>query len=379
MTEIRPHYAMITKDRSFKLEDILEKSLSRKSLSGSEITYLLGLTEENALSRLFQTAQNVRAKNFGDKVFLYGFVYFSTFCRNNCTFCASRVSNKLAHRYRKSESEIVAAASRLAESGVHLIDLTMGEDPFFTESESGFESLLALIHKVKKATALPIMISPGVVPERVLQEFARTGVDWYACYQETHNRRLFHSLRPEQDYDSRFASKAYARRLGILIEEGIMTGVGESVLDIADSLEAIQALGAHQARVMSFVPQAGTPMSYKLSPSRLIELKTIAVLRLMFPDRLIPASLDVDGLDLVQERLEAGANVITSLIPPRLGLSGVSQPSLGIDEGLRPVRGVSSLLDQIGMAAASHQDYFDWIRTERSALFGDRYHSEVTT
>jgi len=244
----------------------------------------------------------------------------------------------------------------------------MGEDPFYYRSENGFDSLLGLIQKVKRETHLPLMVSPGVVPKDVLAEFARAGVDWYACYQETHNRQLFVYLRPEQSYDSRLSSKVYAKQSGILIEEGIITGVGENLSDIVFSTEVIRTLEAQQARVMSFVPQIGTPMLDRKSPSRLRELMTIAVLRLLFPDRLIPASLDVDGLDHLQERLEAGANVITSLIPPRLGLSGVSQPSLGIDEGSRTVQGVASLLDQIGMAVATNQDYSQWVCAEKSAL-----------
>jgi methylornithine synthase len=356
------------RDRLIKLEDILEKSLQRKPLSISEVTYLLGLTNLNEISQVFQTAQSLRSQFFRNKVFLYGFVYFSTYCRNNCIFCASRTSNNLVERYRKSESEVVEAASLLAESGVHLIDLTMGEDPFYLRSESGFESLLTTIQKVKKETGLPLMISPGVVTQDALVEFARAGIDWYACYQETHNRQLFAYLRPEQDYDSRLSSKILARRLGILIEEGIMTGVGESLSDIAYSMGILQSLAPHQARVMSFVPQKGTPMFGRKSPSRLRELMTIAVLRLLYPDRLIPASLDVDGLDFLEERLEAGANVITSLIPPRLGLSGVSQASLGIDNGARSVQGVAPLLDRMGMTVARNEDYFQWVYAEKSVL-----------
>lgn len=359
---------MAYRDRPIMLENILEKSLQRTPLSKSEIIYLLGLREEDQISLVFRTAQYMRAKYFGQKVFLYGFVYFSTYCRNNCTFCASRKTNKLAQRYRKNESEIVEAASLLAESGVHLIDLTMGEDPFYLRRKSGFDSLLTTIQKVKKETDLPLMLSPGVVSKDVLAEFVKAGVDWYACYQETHNRQLFSSLRPEQDYDARLSSKIIAKRLGILIEEGIMTGVGESLSDIAFSMKILQSLKPHQARVMSFIPQIGTPMYDRKSPSRLRELMTIAVLRLLYPDRLIPASLDIDGLDLLQGRLEAGANVITSLIPPRLGLSGVSQPSLGIDEGSRTVQGVASLLDKMGMTIASNQDYSQWVHAEKSAL-----------
>ena len=359
---------MAYRDRLTQLEDILEKSLQKKPLSESEITYLLGLSDKDEISQVFQAARFMRSQYFGNKIFLYGFVYFSTYCRNNCTFCASRTSNILAQRYRKSESEIVDAACMLSESGVHLIDLTMGEDPFYLRTENGFYSLLTSIQNVKKETGLPIMLSPGVVPKDVLTEFVKAGIDWYACYQETHNQNLFTYLRPGQDYDSRFSSKIFAKRLGILIEEGMMTGVGESLSDIAFSMEVIRSLEPHQARVMSFIPQKGTPMVSRQSPSRWRELKIIAVLRLLYPDRLIPASLDVDGLDLLQERLAAGANVITSLIPPRLGLSGVSQPSLGIDEGTRTVPGVTPLLDRMGLTAAKKEDYSQWVYAQKSGL-----------
>lgn len=221
------------------------------------------------------------------------------------------------------------------------------------------------------------MISPGVVPREILAEFATLNVEWYACYQETHNRRLFAYLRPGQDYDARLSSKDTAKSMGMLIEEGLMTGVGESLQDIAYSTKVMDRLGVHQARVMSFVPQKGTPMSHSPSPPRLRELLTIAVLRLLFPDRLIPASLDVDGLDHVKERLDAGANVITSLIPPHLGLSGVSQPFLDIDEGFRTVPGVASILEKAELEAASTEDYRRWIRTQRPFASGKTEICEV--
>ena len=65
----------------------------------------------------------------------------------------------------------------------------------------------------------------------------------------------------------------------------------------------------------------------------------IAVMRLAMPDRLIPASLDVEGIAGLEARLEAGANVVTSIVPPQSGLAGVSQAELDIDAGLRTAPG----------------------------------------
>lgn len=351
------------------LEEIFEKAFCEYPLKRNEIAFLLSLKEKEDISNLFRAARILRERYFGNRVFLYGFIYFSTYCRNNCTFCSSRKANPLSLRYRKEEDEILRAADSLARSGVHLIDLTMGEDPlYYGEKGNNLMKAVELVRNIKKQTGLPLMVSPGVVPAAVLREFARGDADWYACYQETHNRKLFNWLRTNQDYDTRLRNKILARDFGMLIEEGILTGVGERGEDIISSLEVMQNLGAHQIRVMSFTPQTGTPMADRTSPPLLRELLITAVMRLLFPDRLIPASLDTDGAMHLSERLEAGANVVTSLIPPHMGLSGVSQTTLGIDDGSRTANGILPILYKNGLEPAILHEYRNWIAAEKEIL-----------
>lgn len=350
-----------------KLGHVLQKAEYGEPLSPFELRFLLGVSNPDELNRVFELARSLRDKYFENKVFLYSFIYFSTWCRNDCTFCYFRKSNLYAKRYRKTEAEVLDAAVSMAESGVHLIDLTLGEDPFFYKRH-GFGSLVDLVKKVKKNTSLSVMISPGVVPEQVLRDLATAGADWYACYQETHNRGLFSRLRLNQEYDLRYSSKSNAMRNGLLVEDGILAGVGETLSDIARSLECISKLGAHQARVMSFVPQKGTPMEQWPTPPKIRELLVIAVLRIILPDRLIPASLDVDGIEGLTARINAGANVITSLIPPQCGLSGVAQSTKDINEGYRTVQGITPVLKQMGITIASLEDYSCWIKSEKEKL-----------
>ncbi|MDD4402185.1 MAG: methylornithine synthase PylB [Desulfitobacteriaceae bacterium] len=350
-----------------KLRHILQKAECGESLSSLELQFLLGLSKPDDLNQVFKLARSLRDRYFENKVFLYGFIYFSTYCRNDCTFCYYRKSNVHPKRYRKTESEVLDAAVSAAESGVHLIDLTLGEDPFYYK-RYGFSSLVDLVKKVKMNTGLPVMISPGVVPEHVLNDLSIAGADWFACYQETHNKELYKQLRLKQNYDLRFSSKQKAMGSGLLVEEGILAGVGETLPDVAESIESMSRLGAQQVRVMSFVPQKGTPMEQWQSPPRIRELLIIAVLRIVMPDRLIPASLDVDGIQGLQGRLDAGANVITSLVPPKLGLAGVAQSTKDINEGFRTVQGIIPMLNQMGMRAASLDNYYSWIIREKEKL-----------
>jgi len=250
-----------------------------------------------------------------------------------------------------------------------LIDLTMGEDPeYFCKGPSGFDNLVKLVESVSKATGLPTMVSPGLVPDDVLAAMAGVGIAWYACYQETHQRALFNRLRPGQSYDARLEKKILAHKLGLLIEEGLLSGVGESLGDVADSISVMRALHADQVRVMSFVPQEGTPMEGWPSPDRLREKLMIAVMRLVFPERLIPASLDVDGLAGLKCRLDAGANVVTSLVPPHRGLGGVSQNSLDIENSRRTAASVLPVLQECGLMVGDSVDYGAWVTSRRNAF-----------
>jgi len=353
-----------------QLDELLSAVRRGKPLEDTHIRFLLGLTDRMLFGRLFQAAREARDEHFGNKVFLYGFIYFSTFCRNDCTFCQYRRHNRLLPRHRKSSADILVASIRLAEAGVHLIDLTMGEDPQIVGEETdGTAFLLESLREVKKSTGLPIMISPGVVPSELLSRLARSGADWYACYQETHTRPLFARLRPGQSYDARWRAKLNARSSGMLIEEGILSGAGETIDDVVASLAMIRMLNPDQIRVMTFVPQPGTPMEDIPAPDSLRELLIIAVLRLAFPDRLIPASLDVEGLDGLQLRLDAGANVVTSLIAPGAGLTGVASITRDIENSLRMPSAVSPVLARCGLTPAGREDYCTWMQERRRTVY----------
>ncbi|MGZ4199346.1 MAG: methylornithine synthase PylB [Thermoleophilia bacterium] len=343
---------------------ILERALAGEPPGAAEVEVLLATHEPGAAAELFAAASELRRRRFGDAVFVYGFVYFSTYCRNDCTFCLYRASNPDGPRYRKSLDEVVAVSVGLAESGVHLIDLTMGEDPLYFGSGE-CEALIALVTAVKAATGLPVMVSPGVVTAEVLTALRDTGAEWYACYQETHARDAYGRLRTGQEFDERAQARLDAAALGLLVEDGMLLGVGETVAERALTVAAMRDEPIDQVRVMTFVPQRGTPLAHLAPAPRLGELVTIATMRLVMPDRLIPASLDVDGIAGLESRIAAGANVVTSIVPPDAGLAGVSQSELDIDEGLRTAPEVTARLAAAGLRVATRREYADWIAAAR--------------
>jgi methylornithine synthase len=127
-----------------------------------------------------------------------------------------------------------------------------------------------------------------------------------------------------------------------------MAGIGETIGDITDSIIEMGIQGCEQIRIMTFVPQDGTPMFSSPMKKRTDELKIMAVMRLAYPDRLIPASLDVEGIEGLIPRIRAGANIVTSIVPPNVRLAGVAQKELDIDGGLRSADHVTGVLEREG-------------------------------
>ncbi len=180
-----------------------------------------------------------------------------------------------------------------------------------------------------------------------------------------HNRELFQRMRLDQDYDFRLSQKAWARSAGLLTEEGMLTGIGDTAKDRADSILEMGELGCQQIRAMTFVPQCGTPMQDRRPTDSLSERMAMAVMRLAYPDRLIPASLDVEGTDGLASRIDAGANIITSIVPPHLNLAGVAQHDLDIDNGHRSVQHIIEMLDGMGRKVSTNNEYKSMIEARR--------------
>ena len=337
------------------IDEIIDRAVKGEQVGVDDVYELMSISDPRELDALYEAARRVRDAKFGKKVFTYGFVYFSTYCKNNCAFCYFRRSNNEIERYRKDREEIVQLAGSLKDAGINLADLTMGEDPRMYADD--YKLLLELVSAVHDEVGINIMASPGALPREMFPRLREAGADWHACYQETYNRELFSKLRLDQDFDARKNQKIWAMEAGLLAEDGMMIGLGETVRDRAETILEMGSTSCQQIRAMTFVPQEGTPMQMLTPFDSTEELKAIAVMRILYPDRLIPATLDVEGIAGLKTRINAGANVITSIVPPNRNLAGVAQHELDIENGNRSVEHVFSMLDEMGYRRATSAEY----------------------
>jgi methylornithine synthase len=330
-----------------------EKIIEGFQLSNDDLRAFLSLESEEELKNLYCAARKVKDHYFGKRVFLNCFIYFSTYCKNECSFCYYNCKNEI-NRYRLTKEEVKETCEGLKGAGFHMIDLTMGEDPYFYEEPDRF---IEFVQTVKEELGLPIMISPGVMENSTLLKARRKGANFLALYQETYDTELYRKLRVGQSFEDRINSRRFAKEHGYHIEDGILTGVGNSIESTILSLRGMKTNDPDMVRVMTFLPQAGTPLAGFKEKSTLSEMKIIAILRLMFPKCLIPASLDLEGIDGMGDRLNAGANIVTSILPPHSKLEGVANYDRTLQERDRDIKSVTRRLEILGMEPAKQVEF----------------------
>ncbi|MFP4655173.1 MAG: methylornithine synthase PylB [Methanohalobium sp.] len=335
------------------LNEFIQDIINGRSLSGSEIEYLLTTNDRKEIDKLHQISRKVRDKFTGNRVFLYSFIYFSTYCKNECSFCYYNRLNNI-HRYRLSNDEILNICSSFKDKHIHMIDLTMGEDPYYHNNP---QLLVDMVKNVKKELNLPIMVSPGVVDNDTLNKLHESGANFLALYQETYDKELYENMRVGQSFEDRINARRFAKSIGFYVEDGILSGIESNTKSIIKSLRGMEDNNPDMVRAMTFIPQEGTPLENQGQYSSEQELRIIAILRLMFPDKLIPASLDIEGINGMVKRLNAGANVVTSIIPSNTTLEGVVNYDRDLEERTRNVENVLSRLKTMGMEPAKQSEF----------------------
>ncbi len=264
------------------------------------------LTDEPA-AELFARADRVRHEAVGDEVQIRGIIEFSNICRNDCFYCGIRRGNASTRRYRMSEDEAVAAATRAAALGYKTVVLQSGEDLYF---DSGRMS--RIIERIKR---LDVAVTLGL-GEREYSDykaFKDAGADRYLLRIETTDQDLYRSLHPGMDWQHRHECLMMIKELGYELGSGFMVGLpGQSTASIAGDLLYLKDIGVDMAGIGPFIPHPGTPLRDEAGGTLEMSMRAMAAMRLLLPDINIPATTAMETLhpEGRMKALQAGANVI---------------------------------------------------------------------
>ena len=279
----------------------------------SEITSLL--SQSDRCLALCSEAEQVRARVFGDTVYIRGIIEFSNICRNNCYYCGIRCGNRDVPRYRMTTDEIVETAVTARRLGCGTVVLQSGEDPFFSASV-----LSDIIRRVKDETGVAVTLSVGVRSRAELAELKAAGCDRYLLRFETSSEERFGAIHPDGTFAERVACLKDLRELGYQVGSGFMIGLpGAPLEQIARDIVFATELKLQMIGCGPFLAHPGTPLAGKPTlENHAVYYATIALLRILNPRAHIPATTAFDALESGgrDHVMCCGANVFMPNITP---------------------------------------------------------------
>jgi len=295
---------------------LIEKLNNTHSLNKDEALQLIkqGAQHKNLL---FALAQQAAQKSFGRQIFVRGLIEFTNYCKNDCYYCGIRRSNKNAARYRLTQEEILECCHAGYGLGFRTFVLQGGEDYFYSD-----EDIAAIVRAIKaQYPDCAVTLSIGERSRETYALWKQAGADRYLLRHETADCTHYAKLHPaELSAQNRQNCLYTLKELGYQAGAGFMVGSPyQTPENLADDLMFLQKLRPQMIGIGPFIPHHDTPFKDEPAGSVELTLVLLAVLRLLFPHVLLPATTALGTLAPGGRLLgiKAGANVIMPNLSPQ--------------------------------------------------------------
>lgn len=295
---------------------LIEKLNNTHSLNKDEALQLIKQSAQHK-NLLFALAQQTAQKSFGRQIFVRGLIEFTNYCKNDCYYCGIRRSNKNAARYRLTQEEILECCHAGYGLGFRTFVLQGGEDYFYSDDD-----IAAIVRAIKaQHPDCAVTLSIGERSRETYALWKQAGADRYLLRHETADCAHYAKLHPAELSAANRQNCLYTlKELGYQAGAGFMVGSPyQTAENLADDLMFLQKLRPQMIGIGPFIPHHDTPFKDETAGSVELTLVLLAVLRLLFPHVLLPATTALGTLAPGGRLLgiKAGANVIMPNLSPQ--------------------------------------------------------------
>ena len=295
---------------------LIEKLNQNHALTKGEALQLIREGAEYK-DKLFALAQRAAQQSFGRNIFVRGLIEFTNYCKNDCYYCGIRRSNKNAARYRLTRYEILECCRAGYALGFRTFVLQGGED--YTYSDDDIAAIVRAIKQQHPDCAVTLSI--GERSRETYKLWKEAGADRYLLRHETADFSHYAMLHPAELSAANRQSCLYTlKELGYQAGAGFMVGSPyQTAENLADDLMFLQKLRPQMIGIGPFIPHHDTPFKDEPAGSVELTLVLLAILRLLFPHVLLPATTALGTLCPGGRVLgiKAGANVIMPNLSPQ--------------------------------------------------------------
>lgn len=287
------------------------------------------------LADLVASAGQRRDAAFGNRV-TYSpkvFIPLTMLCRDKCGYCTFAQPPARLDAPFLTPEQILDIARAGAAVGTHEALFTLGERPELRYpaaaewlADRGYattiEYLVAMCEMVRDKTGLLPHANPGALHENELAALRAVSPSQGMMLESLNPNLPAHRGAPDKHPWRRLATLEAAGRLKIPFTTGILVGIGESLQDRVEALEAIAA--SHRAHghvqeviVQNFLPKVGTAMHNHPPCPDDTYVQAIALARMILPSDIhlqAPPNLSDDFGGLIDSGIDdwGGISPVTS-------------------------------------------------------------------
>jgi len=264
---------------------------------------------------LHARARALTAGGFGSRVFVRGVVEASNFCRENCAYCGMRRDNRDLARFRLEVDRLAELLIEARPAAMTDLNIQTGEDPRAVD-----EVVLPLIAQLRRHTPLGLSVCLGTLDEGRYAALRDAGASIYIMKFEISEANRYRELGAPGTLEERLGHIRMLAGAGWHVSSGFIAGLpGETSAHRVQNIKLAASLPLCGCSVSPFIPGMETRLSGAKTGNLDVTLNSMAWLRVLRPDWVIPA---VSALNLSQpglgyrRGLRAGANLVTINLTP---------------------------------------------------------------
>ncbi len=253
-------YAEENKNNLPLIDSILEKARECKGLTHREASVLLACEDESRINIMYDLAEEIKKKFYGNRIVIFAPLYLSNYCVNGCTYCPYHQKNKHIARKKLTQEEVRDEVIALQDMGHKRLAIEAGEDPV----NNPIEYILECIHTIysikhKNGAIRRVNVNIAATTVENYRKLKEAGIGTYILFQETYHKESYEALHPTgPKHNYAYHTEAMDRAMEGGIDDvglGVLFGLEmykyefAGLLMHAEHLEAVHGVGPHTISV----------------------------------------------------------------------------------------------------------------------------------
>ena len=242
------------------VDQLLAKAENLKGLTHREASVLLACEDKEKIQKMYDLAEDIKKKFYGNRIVLFAPLYLSNYCINGCTYCPYHAKNKHIARKKLTQEEVRAEVIALQDMGHKRLAIEAGEDP----KNNPIEYILDCIHTIysiqhKNGAIRRVNVNIAATTVENYRKLKEAGIGTYILFQETYHKESYEQLHPTgPKHDYAYHTEAMDRAMEGGIDDvglGVLFGLEmyryefAGLLMHAEHLEAVHGVGPHTISV----------------------------------------------------------------------------------------------------------------------------------